>query len=115
MDLLSLNGLLWLIWVAYWYIVAWFVKATKSSESILGRMQHMLPLGIGFYLTFRRPPLFFGRLYSSPAIQWLGMALTMAGLARLLNPLVVPIGWIHAHETLANLRKELNNYQAPRS
>ena len=41
------------------------------------------------------------------------LELTMAGLARLLNPFVVPIGWIHAHETLANLRKELEKYQAP--
>lgn len=81
MDLLAWNGVLWVIWAAYWFISARFVKATKSSEGILGRLQHMLPLGIGFYLTFHWPPILSDPLYSSPAVQWLGMALTAAGLA----------------------------------
>jgi protein-S-isoprenylcysteine O-methyltransferase Ste14 len=82
MDLLAWNGLLWLTWAAYWFASARFVKATKSSESALGRLQHLAPLAIGFFLIFygAGQVLIFGLLYRSQIIRWLGMALTAEGL-----------------------------------
>jgi protein-S-isoprenylcysteine O-methyltransferase Ste14 len=83
MDLLTWNGVVWLIWAAYWFISAQFVKTTKSTEGIAGRLQHLAPVAVGFFLIFcgAGRPLLVGSLYESAAIKWLGMVLTIAGLA----------------------------------
>ena len=82
MGLLQFNGFLWLAWVAYWYIAARFVKATKSSEGWLLRLVHVLPMAAGFYLIFPWGdlPLIGGKLYTNIWFRWFGMALTLAGL-----------------------------------
>ncbi len=82
MDLLLVNGCLWLVLVTYWYIAACFAKRTKSTESRLQRLQHTLPLGIGFFLVFHggRHGFLAGQLFSAPWIRWTGMVLTVAGL-----------------------------------
>jgi protein-S-isoprenylcysteine O-methyltransferase Ste14 len=81
MSLLAWNGVLWLAWGAYWLIVARRVKATKSAESFFDRVKHLAPLHIGFFLIFWWPPLFTGRQLQHAVLAWLGMALTIAGLA----------------------------------
>src|SRR3954467_10401578 len=82
MDLLQLNGFVWLAWLIFWYVAAQFVNSTKSSEGWLQRLAHILPMGCGFYLIFPwgGPRLLATRLYESMAVVYIGMVLTIAGL-----------------------------------
>ena len=52
LDLLRLCIAAWMLWAIYWIIAAFTVNRTKSSEGLLLRMQHVLPLLIGFLLIF---------------------------------------------------------------
>ena len=83
MTALQLDILLWILWLIGWYVAALFVNRTRSSEGMLIRLQHILPIAIGFFLMThnRHRPLLIGRLYQSPVIEWLGVAITVAGLA----------------------------------
>jgi protein-S-isoprenylcysteine O-methyltransferase Ste14 len=82
-SFLQLNIVVWALWAAYWYISARFVNKTKSSEGVLARMQHLLPLAIGFALIFHNRHgrgWVWGRLYESGEVEAIGTALTIAGL-----------------------------------
>src|SRR5689334_15248699 len=74
---------LWLAWCAYWFISAQFTARTKSAESWFGRMTHLVPLGIAFYLIFHDPhdAIVYGNLYRIRWVQAIGVAVTAAGLS----------------------------------
>jgi len=73
---------IWLVLIGFWLITALFVHKTKTREKWFGRMQHAVPLYVGFYLIFAKRQ--FGpmdyRLYENNAIAWLGVPLTLAGV-----------------------------------
>jgi protein-S-isoprenylcysteine O-methyltransferase Ste14 len=73
---------LWLIWWVYWLISARFTARTKSSESWLARMTHLVPLGLAFFLIFHDPhdAIVYGILYRVRWAQAVGIAVTAAGL-----------------------------------
>ena len=83
MSPLLLDILMWILWFIGWNIAALFVHRTRRSEGKLMRLGHVLPLAIGFTLMMhnRRHPFLIRRLYESPAIEWLGVAITFFGLA----------------------------------
>jgi protein-S-isoprenylcysteine O-methyltransferase Ste14 len=76
------NVVMWLAWAGYWFVAASRVQATKSSEGILMRLTHLVPLALGFYLIFHDPDskIIYGRLYYNHAVAWLGDGITAAGL-----------------------------------
>jgi len=80
LDLLQLAGITWLIWALYWMIAARFVNAARSSEGVLLRATHLVPLYAGFILIFTGHPIIHGKLYHSQLIRIAGFALVLAGL-----------------------------------
>jgi protein-S-isoprenylcysteine O-methyltransferase Ste14 len=82
MDMLAIAGWMWLIFAAYWFVAARFVKATKLRETRLHRLQHVIPLAIGFFLIFQRgwSGILWGRLYASRPVAITGIVVTAAGL-----------------------------------
>jgi len=46
----NLIPLLWLLWLAYWFIAGRNVKATQRHESLASRASHIVPLIIGVIL-----------------------------------------------------------------
>ena len=80
-DLLILSACAWVIWSAYWFIAAQSVNAAKSSEGWLLRMQHLVPLAVGFLLIFHGGRSFiYGRLHHANWLSLAGLALTVLGL-----------------------------------
>jgi protein-S-isoprenylcysteine O-methyltransferase Ste14 len=82
-SFLQLNIGAWALWAAYWYISALFVNKTRSSEGWAARMQHLLPLALGFVLIFHDRHgrgWLWGRIYESQTAEAIGTALTVAGL-----------------------------------
>lgn len=79
---LTVCAWLWLAWAVYWFVAARFVQATRSSEGVLARMQHLLPLLVGFFLIFHGlpRPILYGKLYHSRAVGYVASALTAGGL-----------------------------------
>ena len=71
---------LWLGWAAYWIISAFAAQKTKSSEGMFIRLQHLIPLAVGFLLIFQFRDVLYGRFYRIRAIEYIGIALTVAGL-----------------------------------
>jgi len=73
---------LWVAWALYWFIAAQSVNAAKSSEGVLLRLTHLVPLASGFFLIFHEAPrpFIYGPLYHAAPLRWLGAALTFAGL-----------------------------------
>jgi len=70
----------------FWFAAAIFARKTQSSESILGRLQHVLPLYAAYFLIFNRHRYFFiyGELYDTGWKNWIvypGFLLMAAGLA----------------------------------
>ena len=82
-DWLLLSGCAWLAWSAYWVLAARGVNRSRSSEGWVMRMQHLLPLVLGFALIFHGGgrSLVYGRICRGTAPQVVGLALTLAGLA----------------------------------
>jgi protein-S-isoprenylcysteine O-methyltransferase Ste14 len=80
--MLAIAGWMWLIWAIYWFIAARFVKATRLKESRRERLQHVVPLVIGFLLIFHRGQsgILCGRLYASRPVELAGLAITAGGL-----------------------------------
>ncbi|MGB2592791.1 MAG: isoprenylcysteine carboxylmethyltransferase family protein [Candidatus Acidiferrum sp.] len=77
--------LLWGILVLYWLISAFKRKRTKKRESVLQRLLYILP-PIAAYFLVARPEFRIGWLAvrfvpDGPGIQWLGVAITAAGIA----------------------------------
>jgi protein-S-isoprenylcysteine O-methyltransferase Ste14 len=76
-------GLSWMVWSIYWLLAALRTSRTKSSEGPLGRLQHLLPLVVGFVLIFHggRRAWIYGWLYPTQWPRALGVTLTVMGLA----------------------------------
>jgi hypothetical protein len=72
---------LWLAWAAYWIFSAVAAQKTKSSEGMFIRLQHLVPLAIGFLLIFHFQDVLYGRLHSIAAIKYVGLAVAVAGLS----------------------------------
>ena len=72
----------WLAWGGYWMAAARFVQRSQSSESVLMRMTHLLPLAAGFFLIFHGGDysVIYGRLVRSDWIALLGTLVTIGGL-----------------------------------
>jgi protein-S-isoprenylcysteine O-methyltransferase Ste14 len=78
----SISAALWIVWTIYWLIAARFAAATQSSEGLLGRLGHLIPLYVGFFLLFYDPvhPLVGSRWPVNRAVRYAGDAVTAGGL-----------------------------------
>jgi protein-S-isoprenylcysteine O-methyltransferase Ste14 len=83
MPPLRFDMLAWIAWAIGWFAAGLFVNRTRAAEGKLIRLQHLLPIAVGFVLILhdRHRPLLVGRLYESPIIEWVGAAITVAGMA----------------------------------
>src|SRR6478609_8569786 len=81
-DAPHVAAVLWITWALYWFVAAQFVNAAKSSEGVLLRLTHTVPLAIGFLLMFHQAPhaFIYGPLHHAAPLRWPGVALTGAGL-----------------------------------
>jgi serine phosphatase RsbU (regulator of sigma subunit)/protein-S-isoprenylcysteine O-methyltransferase Ste14 len=87
-SLSPLQAALW-GWVAlfiFWFIAAAFARKTKTKESQLARLQHILPMYVAYFLIFNRHRYFliYGELYETGWHNWIvypALFLTAAGLA----------------------------------
>ncbi len=43
----------WMIWAIWWLAMAFFSKSTKRRESVIQRVEHLVPAFLGFLLIFR--------------------------------------------------------------
>ena len=82
---LPLNCLAWWALLAYWLIAAFFAYRPKIKEPLLARLQHIIPIGLAFYLIFTArllPP--HHKLYHTNWNNWItypATLLTLIGLA----------------------------------
>jgi protein-S-isoprenylcysteine O-methyltransferase Ste14 len=78
-------AILWLTWLAYWFLAALNVKATQRRERIGSLILNRGLLAIGaFLLAFERQPLAWLSARFVPvsmAFYWIGLILLAAGLA----------------------------------
>jgi len=82
-NLLTINGTLWILWSGYWYVSAKSVEKTKSTESILMRLQHIIPSAIGFTAIFNGRSFDIGSLNNlvfNHTLRSLGVICTAVGL-----------------------------------
>lgn len=76
---------LWIVWAGYWWISSLRVKAVRRKESVASRLGHLVPLWIAAVLLAL--PHLPGRILegawipATAATYWLGLALTLAGIA----------------------------------
>jgi protein-S-isoprenylcysteine O-methyltransferase Ste14 len=77
--------LLWLVFIAFWVVMARGGKAVAERESVYSRLSHYLPLAVAIYLLAApRVPIAVLDDRFVPLILWpvrLGAALTFAGIA----------------------------------
>ncbi len=82
---MAVIGLIWLLWIIVWIILARGAKPVAQTESLASRLLHLLPLAVSYYLlvaAFVPLPFLNERFVpSAPWIIWLGVALTSAGIA----------------------------------
>src|ERR1700728_4351870 len=76
----------WILLFGYWAIASLFVRKTKSSESILMRSQHQIPVYLALYLIFSRHGYFLlhGPIYRTNWDNWIvypGLGRVAAGFA----------------------------------
>jgi protein-S-isoprenylcysteine O-methyltransferase Ste14 len=76
----------WVIFGLYWLVSAFKRKVTKKRETYLQRLVYTLPLLVAFYFLFRPEahhyPWLGGRFVATGAAwEWLGVAITAAGVA----------------------------------
>jgi protein-S-isoprenylcysteine O-methyltransferase Ste14 len=75
----------WLAWLAYWIIAARNVKATRRRESPVSRLVTVVPtVSAAALLVFRGQPLHWLNARFLPqtvAVYWLGLLMTVLGLA----------------------------------
>jgi serine phosphatase RsbU (regulator of sigma subunit)/protein-S-isoprenylcysteine O-methyltransferase Ste14 len=75
----------WVGLFIFWNVAALFARKTKSKESFLGRLQHVVPLYAAYFLIFNRHRYFliYGELYDTGWKNWIvypGLILTAAGI-----------------------------------
>lgn len=79
-----ISGYAWIIWFAWWMLMAFRNKQTKQRESRTQRLEHMIPLVFAYLLLFQ--PGFGGAVLAqpllplSPQLQITGLVLVIAGL-----------------------------------
>lgn len=78
--------ILWLLFALYWLVSALKRKATKRRESYLQRLLYTLLLGAGFWILFSPDTHYYPWLGArfvpaTPFCDWLGVAITAAGIA----------------------------------
>jgi protein-S-isoprenylcysteine O-methyltransferase Ste14 len=74
----------WMVLLVIWVAAAFWTRRTVSSQSLGGRVRHMLPIAAGAWLIFGHPlgTAFAGPLYApAPWLTDLCLAITIAGLA----------------------------------
>jgi protein-S-isoprenylcysteine O-methyltransferase Ste14 len=80
----NLIGVLWVAWLAYWFVAARSAKQSSRVESPLSRAGHLLPLAFAAWLLWadHAPGGFLsGRMLpDTPATFWCGFAVTAFGL-----------------------------------
>lgn len=80
----NLIPLMWLAWVAYWFIASRNVKNTRQIESLGSRAAHMVPLIVACLLLW--PARLPGDFLGEPIVQWndalypIGVACVAIGL-----------------------------------
>ena len=90
MNWASMNGeqaLQWAIWfwtvfMAVWLVMGFHIKRAKQRETYRERMQHLIPVFLGFWLLLGRN---WGVLDArvrpdTPSMPWLGLGLTAMGV-----------------------------------
>ncbi len=91
MNWVSMNGdqaLRWAIWfwtvfLAVWLVMGLRIKRAKQRETSRERMQHLIPVFLGFWLLLGRNwgvPDALG-VPDTPSVPWLGLLLTAMGVA----------------------------------
>jgi len=75
----------WAALFIFWLVAAFFARKSKSKESHLARLTHVLPMYAAFYLIFNRHRYFFiyGELYDTGWKNWIvypALLLTAAGM-----------------------------------
>ena len=83
---LLVNYWLWIVFILYWLIAAFFTHRTKSRERLFLRLQYSLPLIAAYLLIFNRHRYFLlgGVIYPTRWQNWIvyaGMSITVAGIA----------------------------------
>ncbi len=91
MHWLSMNGdqasqwaeWLWMVLCGVWLVMWFSTKSVKKRESPLERVQHLIPLILGFWLLFEKnwKGLDVRLAPDTPAAWWPGLVLTAAGVA----------------------------------
>jgi protein-S-isoprenylcysteine O-methyltransferase Ste14 len=73
---------LWMLLGAVWFVMWFGMKRAKKLESPGEILQHLLPVSLGFWLLFEKnwKGLNEKRLPGTPAIWWIGLALTALGV-----------------------------------
>jgi hypothetical protein len=75
---------MWLGWMAYWWVASRDVKKTSRHESLRSRLSHIVPLTIAAILLAlpRSPVPVLGEHFLPGGLWtfWTGAALTLAGL-----------------------------------
>lgn len=75
---------IWLVFVVVWIVMALGTKTTQQRESISSRLSYTVFVVVAFYLVFGKEitaPWLRTRLFQpTPITNWLGVALTAAGI-----------------------------------
>jgi protein-S-isoprenylcysteine O-methyltransferase Ste14 len=79
---LRLCAAAWVALLGYWLWAARDTRPTKSTEGVLLRMQHIVPLVFAFLLIFHGSDayLVYGSWHRQPVVEYAGVAATVAGL-----------------------------------
>lgn len=79
------NAFCWMLFALYWLVSAFNRKRTKKRETYFQRFRYTVPLVIAYCLLFR-PEAHFSWLgarfvSAGPRLEWIGVAVTAAGIA----------------------------------
>ena len=85
MSGMSICGYLWCAWLVVWLLWAMGGKRTQQREGVSSRLSYMVLTIVAFFLMFSsdvpRDWLRIRLFAASPWTEWLGIAITAAGLA----------------------------------
>jgi len=73
----------WMIWAIWWLAMAFFSKSTKRRESVIQRVEHLVPAFLGFLLIFRRD--FAGAWLVRPVFSANSLLLSICVVATILG------------------------------